>query len=135
MTFFINSKKGIFPKYKVTQRPGYTMILYMSLLSHIFYALFSLLNGMVSPLTFNQPYTPSIHLLLGLPLPLLPTLYNRSICIFTNLSPFILSILCANQRRPAASTLSLKLPWNPHLFLTSSFLILFLYPNLVSKNG
>ena len=33
----------------------------------------SLASGIVSPLSLKQPFTPSIHLLLGLPLPLLPS--------------------------------------------------------------
>ena len=67
----------------------------------------ALASGMLSPLSLKQPFTPSIHLVYGLPLRLFPSTSARYI-FFTNLSPTILST-CPNHRRTAASPLSLKL--------------------------
>ena len=48
----------------------------------------SLASGMLSPLSLKQPFTPSIHLLLGLPLLLLLLLLLDISFLLTSLPPF-----------------------------------------------
>ena len=70
----------------------------------------SLASGMLSPLSLKQPFTPSIHLLLGLPLLQFPST-SASFIFFTNLSPSIFST-CPNHRKTRSTRLFLELNYS-----------------------
>ena len=78
------------------------------LLHSLLFFTHSLASWMVIPLTFKLSFTPSIYILLGLPLPLLPSIVH-----IRSLAPLPPLFRCANHRMTAAFSLSPKPLWSP----------------------